>query len=253
MSDLSVQPAAEATPGLSQIERVVDTFTAPSKTFNDIKNGHKSWWLPFVIYVLLGYAFFGVVNSKIGMRQIVENQIRISPKAEERMSQLPPDQREKQMGISVAVTKGVFYGTPVMLLVSGLIISVVLWGTINFGFGGKATFGGVLSVWMYAMLPSIIKTALGMVMAFVGTAPEAFNIKNFAPTNAGAFLNPAETNPALYSLASSLDIISIWSLALLAIGLAIVAGVKRNSGYIAVFGWWVVIILFGVGWAAIAG
>lgn len=253
MSDLSAQPTAEATPGMSQMDRIVSTFTAPTKTFEDIKKGHKSWWLPFVIYVLIGYAFFGVINSKIGMRQIVENQIRISPKAEERMSQLPADQREKQMGISIAVTKGIFLGSPIMLLLMGLIISLVLWGTINFAFGGKAGFGSVLSVWMYAMLPSIIKSLLGIVMAFVGSAPEAFNIKNFAPTNAGAFLNPAETNAAVYSLLTSLDVISIWSMVLLAIGLATVAGVKRNAGYIAVFGWWVLIVIGSAGWAAIAG
>jgi hypothetical protein len=29
-----------------------------------------------------------------------------------------------------------------------------------------------------------------------------------------------------------------------------VAGVKRSSGYIAVFGWWVLIVLITVGWAA---
>jgi hypothetical protein len=34
-------------------------------------------------------------------------------------------------------------------------------------------------------------------------------------------------------------------------GLAIVAGVKRTSGYIAVFGWWALIVLFGVSTAAI--
>jgi len=32
-----------------------------------------------------------------------------------------------------------------------------------------------------------------------------------------------------------------------------VAGVKRGSGYIAVFGWWVIFVLFGVGMAAIMG
>jgi hypothetical protein len=32
-----------------------------------------------------------------------------------------------------------------------------------------------------------------------------------------------------------------------------VAGVKRNSGYIAVFGWWVIFVLVGVGIAAVTG
>jgi len=52
---------------------------------------------------------------------------------------------------------------------------------------------------------------------------------------------------------TSLDVIQIWSLVLLAIGVAAVAGVKRSSGYIAVFGWWAIIVLFGVGIAAVTG
>jgi hypothetical protein len=84
-------------------------------------------------------------------------------------------------------------------------------------------------------------------------APESFNIKNFAPTNLGAFLDPVETNKALYSLATSLDVLTIWTLVLMGIGIATVAGVKRSSGYIAVFGWWAIIVLLGVGWAAAMG
>jgi len=148
MSDQVMQPAAEATPGLTQWERIVDTFTAPSKTFTDIKLGHKSWWLPFVIYVVLGFAFYAAVNSKIGMRQVVDNQIRLSPKSEERMSALTPEQRESQMKISTTITQVVFIATPVFLLATGAVISLVLWGTINFGFGGRAKFGSIFSVWM---------------------------------------------------------------------------------------------------------
>ena len=252
MSDPVMQPAAEVAPGLTQWQRVVDTFTAPSKTFTDIKLGHKSWWLPFVIYVILGFAFYAAVDSKIGMRQVVDNQIRLSPKSEERLGALTPEQRESQMKISTTITQVIFIATPVFLLASGAIIALVLWGTINFGFGGRAKFGSIFTVWMYAMLPSIIKTILGIVVIYVGMAPETFNIKNFAPTNLGAFL-PTDINPALYSLATSIDIITIWCLALVGIGTAIVAGVKRSSGYISSFGWWAIVVLIGAGWAAIMG
>ena len=250
MSDLGVQPTAGVTPGLSQAQRLSNTFTAPSKTFEDIKRGHKSWWLPFLIYVVLGFVFYGVVNAKVGMRQVSENQVKLSPKAEEQMAQLTPEQREQRMKISTAITQGLFLGTPVILLIMGAVISLVLLGTINFGFGGRAKFGSVFAVWMYAMLPSCIKTILGVVVLYAGTAPESFNIKNFAPTNLGAFLNPLETNPGLYSLATSIDFVTIWSLVLVGIGTAIVAGVKRSSGYIAAFGWWAVVVMVGAGLAA---
>jgi len=253
MSDQAIQPAAEVTPGLSQVQRLTNTFTAPSKTFEDIKRGNKSWWLPFIIYVVLGFAFYAAVNTKVGMRQVSENQITLSPKAQERMSQLTPEQREQQMKISTGVTQGLFLAGPIVLLIMGAVISLVLLGTINFGFGGKAKFGSIFTVWMYAMLPSCIKTILGIVVLYAGTAPESFNIKNFAPTNLGAFLNPIDTNPGLYSLATSIDFITIWSLVLVGIGTALVAGVKRGSGYIASFGWWALLVIVGAGIAAAFG
>ncbi len=49
MSDPAVQPVADQAPGLSQMQRVTNVFTAPSKTFADIKRGNKSWWMPFII------------------------------------------------------------------------------------------------------------------------------------------------------------------------------------------------------------
>ena len=248
MSEQVIQPAAEAT-GLSQWQRLSNTFAAPSKTFADIKAGHRSWWLPFVIYVILGFAFYGVVNSKIGMRQASENQIKLSPKAEDQMAQLTPEQREQRMKISTAIMQGIFIASPVFILAMGAIISLVLLGTINFGFGGRAKFGSIYAVWMYAMLPSCIKTILGIVVIFAGAAPETFNIKNFAPTNIGAFL-PTDINPGLYSLATSLDFVTIWTLVLVGIGVSIVAGTKRSSGYIASFGWWALVVIVGAGFSA---
>jgi len=250
MSDLEVQPAAEATPGLSEWQRVTNTFTAPSKTFNDIKRGNRSWWMPFVILSLVGYILFAAVYTKIGMQTVVDNQIKLDPKTEERLAQVPADQRETQTKISLYITEGIFIANPVVLLIALGLGSLGLWATINFVFGGKATFGGIFSVWMFAGLPGIIKVLLGTVVIFAGVVPESFNIKNYAPTNIGAFLNPVETNKALYALATSLDVITIWTLVLLAIGTAAVAGVKRTSGYIAVFGWWAIFVLIGVGIAA---
>ncbi|MGA2729771.1 MAG: Yip1 family protein [Terracidiphilus sp.] len=253
MSDLEVQPVAEPVPGLSQWQRVSDVFTAPSKTFEDIKRGNKSWWMPFVIFTLVGYILFAAVALKIGMQQVVDNQIHLNPKQEERMSQATPEQREMSAKISLYVTEGIFLANPLILLAAVAIGTLGLWGTINFVFGGKAKYGSIFAVWMYASLPGILKVLLGVIVIYAGTAPESFNIKNYAPTNLGAFLNPLETNPALYSLASSIDVITIWTMVLLGMGTAMVAGVKRNSGYIAVFGWWAIFVLIGVGIAAVTG
>ena len=251
MSDVPfpAAPAVPETPALTQMQRIIYIFTAPSKTFNDIRRSN-SWWMPFLILAIAGYILFGAVSTKIGMQQVVDNQMHMDPKAEARLANAPPEQKAMTEKISLYVTEGIFIANPVVLLIGVGILSLGLWATINFGFGGKAPYFNVFSVWLYASLPSVIKTLLGTAVILSGQDPESFNIKNFAPTNAGAFLNPLETNKALYALASSLDVITIWTLVLLSIGVATVAGVKRSSGYIAVFGWWAVLVLIGVGWAA---
>jgi hypothetical protein len=240
-------------PGLTQWERVAYIFSAPSKTFEDIKRGNKSWWMPFLVVALVGYLFFAAVAYKIGLQQVVANQIHLNPKSEERMAMVPEAQRQKANEISVYITEGVFVVSPALTMDIIGLLSLGLWGTINLAFGGKGNYGQILAVWFYASLPSAIKTVLGVVVIYAGMAPESFNIKNFAPTNIGAFLNPLETNKALYTLASSLDAVTIWTLVLLGMGTAIVAGVKRTSGYIAVFGWWAIFVLIGVGIAAVTG
>ncbi len=254
MSDMQTQPVAltpEQGAGLSQWQRVVNTFGAPSKTFIDIRDHSRSWWLPFVVYVVLGYAFFAAVSAKIGMQQVVQNQIQLDSKAQERLANATPEQRELGMKFSLYIIEGVFIANPLLVLAGVALLSLGLWGTINFVFGGKAKYGQIFAVWMFAALPGIIKPVLGTVLIMMGVAPDAFNIKNYAPTNLAALLmNPVDSNKALYSLASSLDVVTIWTLVLLGMGTAIVAGVKRGSGYIAVFGWWAIFVLIGVGWAA---
>jgi len=252
MSDPVVQSAAGSS-GLTQWQRVTNTFTAPSTTFEDIKRGNKSWWLPFVIIAIVGYILFAAVFFKIGMTNVVDNQIRLDPKASERMANATPEQREMGSKISLYITEGVFIANPALVLAGVALLSLGLWATINFVFGGKATYGSIFTVWIFATLPTIMKTLLGVLVIFAGATPETFNIKNFAPTNSAAFLNPLEANKVLYTLASSLDVVTIWTLVLLGMGTAIVAGVKRTSGYIAVFGWWAIFVLIGVGIAAVTG
>jgi hypothetical protein len=150
------------------------------------------------------------------------------------------------------VTEGAFAAFPIFALIATAIIAGVLLATINFGFGGKANFWQAFSVTWYAGLPGIIKVLLGIAALLAGAAPESFNSRNFSGTNIGYYLSP-DTSKPLLSLATSLDVITIWTLVLYAIGFSIIAGTKRNSGYIAVFSWWIIIVLCGVGWAAVVG
>lgn len=251
MSETEAAPVSAAP--LTQWQRVANTFTAPSKTFQDIQRGNRSWWLPLIILSVVSYLLFAVVTSRIGLEQVIDNQMRMNPGAMDRMAQMTPEQQIMSRRISIGITEGVFWGNPLLTMGGFALLSLGLLGTINFGFGGRAQFGSVFAVWSYAWLPSIVKPVLGTIVVYAGMPPEAFNIKNFAPTNVGAFLDPVETGRALYVLASSVDIVTIWCLVLLGMGVATVAGAKRSYGYMAVFGWWALFVAIRIGWSAAMG
>lgn len=250
MSDipLPVMPAA-ATPPLTQGQRLIYTFTAPSKTFQDIKRS-TSWWLPFLLVILFTYIFFAAITTKVTWTQVAENNIKMSPKQAARMDQVPADQRATQMKFAAYFTEGIFAASPILAIIGQAVIAGVLLATINFGFAGKANFWQVFAVGWYAGLPGLLKAILGTVALFVGMDPESFRINNFDGTNIGYYL-PPDTSPVLMGLATSIDVLTIWSMVLMAIGLSVVAGTKRSAGYIAVFGWWVLIVLLSTGVAAI--
>ena len=70
MSDNQTQPAAvlaPATASLTQWQRITNTFTASSKTFEDILRGNRSWWLPLILFIVVGTALWGTVTVKGGM------------------------------------------------------------------------------------------------------------------------------------------------------------------------------------------
>lgn len=253
MSNLEMDSPAPQAQGLSQWQRVTSIFTAPSKTFEDIKNGNKSWWLPYLFAIVFGYLLFFGITAKVGWQQVAENNMKMNPKQAERMDQMPADQRASAMKITAAVTEGVGAAVPVTLILVALLVSVILWPTINFGFGGKAAYGDILAVYFYAGLPALIQPLLGTAALFAGLAPESFNINNFAGTNVAYYLPLDETNKALYALASQLDVVTIWVAILLGKGIATVAGKKPSAGYITVFGWWGVWTLIRVVGGLLAG
>ena len=89
-------PPQEPAP-LSEVQRLVDVFIAPSKTFTDLRRS-AMWWAPFVIIAIIGFLFIYTVDQKVGFRKVVDNQLELQPKQAERIENMPADQREKVMG-----------------------------------------------------------------------------------------------------------------------------------------------------------
>ena len=88
---------------------------------------------------IVGYMFFAAVATKVTMQTVVDNQTKLmSEKQQEQMDKMPPEQRAMSAKISLYVTEGAFLAGPVFVILGAAVSALVLWGTINFVFGGKA-------------------------------------------------------------------------------------------------------------------
>ena len=248
MEDLTAVTPAPV--GLSQIERVADTFTAPSKTFTDVLRS-TSWWLPFLLIVLFAASTAFAVDQKIGFDTVAEQTMQQNSAASERMAQLTPEARAHQIHAIGAVTRISTYAAGVFVLIFAAIAALLNWGTINFGFGGKTTFGQNMAVQMYASLPLGIKYLLtaGLVMAGVGT--ENFDARNPVGTNLAYYLPDAAT--WLKTLLTFFDLFGLWTLVLGVIGLAIISRKSKSTAAVVVVGWWLLTVIVITGITAATG
>ena len=247
MTSAPVAPAPDAA-ALSEPSRILDTFIAPSQTFADIRRS-AAWWGPFLITVILSIAFTYAVDMKVGFRKVIDNQVELSPKASQRLDQLPREDRNNQLNGQAKGTRIFMYGLPIFLLFWNLVIAALLFGTFKLALGADLTFSQTYAVVWYAGLVVGIRTILAIIMLFAGLDPGAFNIKNSAPTNPGYFTDPG-TSPFLYSVATSLDLFMLWTLLLTALGLSILAKKKLSNAVIVVFLWYGLFVFVSAGIAA---
>jgi hypothetical protein len=246
MSTTTANP--EGSPPLSEPQRIINTFVAPTKTFTDLKRVGR-WWVPWLVISLFSYLFVGVVAQKIGFDQVTQNQLKLSPKREAQFEKMEPEQRARSMQLSVTITKGISYGIPIANIIVFVVIAAVLMATMNFGAGAEIPFATALAVVAYSYLPGIIQALLAMASILAGADPEGFTFQNPVASNLGHLVSPG-SSPALYALLSKVDIFSIWICILMGLGFSAVSKLKRSTTMAVVFGWYAFITVLGVGFAA---
>ena len=233
--------------GLSQVERVVDTFVAPSKTFTDILRS-TSWWLPFLLLVAVTMASAFAIDHKIGFDRVAEQSISQNALAEEQMAQLPADQRTARIHrISLGQKYG-SYSSAVIILIFVGIVALLNWASLNFGLGAKTTFGQNFAVCMYAGLPKAFIGLLNILFVYVGVNTENFDLNNPVGTNVGYYLS--DSAQWVKTALSFVDVFGLWSLALTIIGLAIISRKSKPQAAVVAVGWWLIGLLLLTGMTA---
>jgi Yip1 domain len=238
---------------LSQVSRIVNTFIAPSKTFNDLRRS-ASWWAPFLLMAIVSVIFAYSMDRNVGFDQVAKTELAKVPSQAEQVDKLPPDQKAQNMRVRTAFTRYISYGIPVIIPVAFVIMAAVLMATFNFGAGASVPFKVALAIVAYGGLPGILHALLGSISLFAGGISgsldkEAFNINNPVATNPAYWMDPMG-NKFAYGMATAFDVFIIWNIVLVGIGFACNSKVKRGTAIAIVAGWYLLWKLVTSGLAA---
>lgn len=240
-------PAAEPQASISPFGRILGVFFSPKATFEDIAR-KPSWLLPVLISTILGIASTVVLNQKMNWREYVVQQIEKSPRA----AQLTAEQKQQQAEMSAKVTVYIVYCVGVVgSVLFAVVVGAVMMLAYNLLAGAGATFMQSFGIAAHTLVLGIITTPIFLLVLFL-KPPGTLDPENPVATNLAAIL-PDGTAKWLEVLCKSLDVFSIWTLILLAIGFAAVnpKKLKGSKSYVIAFSVWGALVVVKVLWAFI--
>lgn len=260
----AVPPQTDQTPveepaRLGPLARLTGTLLSPGETFADV-NRKPTWIAPMIVAILtvLASTLFFQWRVHPDWDSIFRAQIK---KQLERTNQsLTEEQMQQRLSISKSIAKF----SPIIAAVFTPIFYVILAGIFALGLmfiQAKTTFKKILSVVAWTSAAVGIVSLVVLVASLMIRDEESLRgidptqSSGIVPTNVAAFL-PSETSPIIKAVAGSLDIFTIWTLILLTIGFAAIAGSRKiTTGKTAtvVFGFWAIFVVLKVVWAAAFG
>jgi hypothetical protein len=207
-------PAIEPSPaGMSEFSRLTGVFFEPGKTFADIV-ARPRWLVPMLLLILIGLAASVEMGQRIGWDRIIRHAFETNARAQS----MDPQAREKAIQIQVKFASVSAYAGPVVAVpIYFLVVAGVLLGIFAGILSVPMKFKQALAVVAYANLPGVISGILLMVVMLLKN-PDEFNFQNPLAFNPGAFMDPLTSSKSLYSLATSLDLFTLWVIVLLTIG-----------------------------------
>ncbi len=239
--------APEGPKGMGEAARIPSIFFEPGKTFEDIAR-RPTWLTPMALVIAAVLILLALYSQRVGWERGIRHQFETNP----RLAQMDPAQREQALQMQLRFAPvGSYVGVCIGIPLVDLLLAAILLGIVKGIMAAPVRFKQVFAVITWAGLPGLISTILAVVVMYL-KPPDDFNLQNPLVFNPGAFMDPLTSSKFLYSLASSLDLFTIWVLVLVGIGLKAAGGrsLSMAGAMIAVFLPWALWVL---GRAALAG
>jgi hypothetical protein len=242
---------------LSHTDKLVGVFAEPKTMYQKTAQfppKTADWIIPLIILVVFSIisSYIILSNPEISYNIKHEQLAKIEKSFQEMVDkgQMTKDQADQQMS---ALEERMSEGTNMVQTVVFIIVKVFLFFFIvsgiyfiaaRFIFKGEGTYAS-------AMVANGLTAYIDVIQVIVATILTLTTARLFQDTSLAAFMH-IEKSTFLGFLLGKLDVIAIWSLAIVSIGLAkMFKSEKMGKYFIFIFGLWIVwgLIIFGLGQA----
>jgi Yip1 domain len=227
--------------------RIVGLWFSPRETFADIVRAPR-FWVPIVALVVINLAFTAVWLQKVDVTEFFKVQLENSGQ----MAKIQPDQlpgiiETQSKFFPVMAWSGAALGAPLFVLVLAAFFLFVY----RFFYAGDFKFGQSMGIVAHAFLAvGVITVPLALVTLFL-KGDWAMNPQEATQANVSLFLDRDTPSPALYRLAQSVDLFSIWLVILLATGYAVASRKATGAALWGVAIPWFFVVGAAVAWKAL--
>jgi Yip1 domain len=224
--------------------RLIGALISPRPTLESIAR-KPAWLLPLLLFTAIAFAEIFTYGHQVGWRGLVQRRLESTSS----FQQLSPQQQQQAINRTLALVPAITYidgvagPAIVMLVLAGIFLA-----SFNIVFGMKMRFKQSFSITAYGLLPQVVKGLLAVLVMWV-RPPEGVDLGNVVMSNAAVFL-PSGASSWLSLLASSFDLFSFWTMALLAMGYAAADSsgkVKVRNSLAVVVGLWLLFLVIVVG------
>ena len=218
------------------MKALVDVFFQPGTLFASLGERRGAWILPLLLNMILMVGTTALVIHYIGMETIVRQRLE--------QTRLSPEQM--QVALSRAASPSQVYISYIGAGVGGAITMAVIAGVL-FAFGlmtsKEPKYASMLAMVSLAFFPYFLVTGIMTALILLATPDRAsLDVGNLIATNVGAYMNKEGMAKGLYSLLTSLDVLSFLEIGLLALGFSKLTRAGYFAGLGAVMGLWILYV-----------
>jgi hypothetical protein len=239
--EMAGEEGSERVPS-NPLQSVWSVLFSPESTFRSL--AVRPRWLPALLVLLLSaFAVSIVLTPKMDMKQAIVDAL------EKQGRELTPTQLDQQVNLM----KKVGMGAQIVLQPAFYLLAAVVFFVILRLLGSEIDYRRSLSVTVHGMLPLVIGALLmiPVVMSRASVSVEEVQGSRLLKSNLAA-LAPDSVGTVGLALLSSIDIFTLWSVFLLAVGYRIVGKVSGKAAWGTVLVLWAVAIGFKLAMAAIS-